>query len=94
MNIGKALRDIRKGKKITQKELAETVGISNTYLSEIENNSRRPSIDILKKISDSLGVNILYLILKSLEENDLKNENKAEFLNKVNSELDNFSFNL
>ena len=94
MNIGNALKNIRKGKKLTQKELANRIGISNTYLSEIESNSRRPSLDVLKNISDALGVNFLYLILKSLEEEDLKNENKADFLSKVNKELDNFSFNL
>lgn len=90
MNIGNALKDIRKGMKISQKELAEKVGISNTYISEIENNSRRPSVDVLKSISDGLGVNFLYLILKSLEEQDLKNENKADFRDKVISELDKF----
>ena len=94
MNIGNALKNIRKGKKLTQKELANRIGISNTYLSEIESNSRRPSLDVLKNISDALGVNFLYLIIKSLEEEDLKNENKADFLSKVNKELDNFSFNL
>lgn len=90
MNIGNALKDIRKGKKLTQKELANKIGISNTYLSEIENNSRKPNIDLVKTIADALDVNFLYLILKSLEAQDLKNENKADFKDKVITELDKF----
>ncbi len=89
MDIGNALKGIRKTKNLTQKELANKIGISNTYLSEIENNTRRPSIDVIKSISDALDINFLYLILKSLEREDLKNENKVDFLNKVNTELDN-----
>ena len=90
MNIGNALKDIRKGMKISQKELAQKAGISNTYISEIENNSRRPGIDVLKSISDALGVNFLYIISKSLEKEDLINEDKENLLNQVNKELDKF----
>lgn len=90
MDIGNALKTIRKSKQLTQKQLADKVGISNTYLSEIENNSRRPSIDVIKTIADALQINFLYLIVKSLEKDDLKHENKLDLLHNVQSELDKF----
>lgn len=88
MNIGHALKEIRKGKGLTQKQLAGKINISNTYLSEIENNTRRPSIEVIKGISDALDIPFVYLILKSLEKEDLKDESKEGFLQKVSQELD------
>ena len=40
---------------ITQKQLAEKSGVSQSNISKIENGSYRPSIPILKRIADGLG---------------------------------------
>lgn len=58
MKIGHKIRDIRISKNITQKELAEAAGISNTYLSDIERMRTSPSIKTLGSIANSLGKDI------------------------------------
>lgn len=51
-----ALVKNRKEKRFTQQEIANRVGISRQYYSEIENNRRKPSVDTAKKIGKLLGV--------------------------------------
>ena len=58
MKLGRKIRDIRVSKNMTQKKLAESAGISNTYLSDIERMRTSPSIKTLLSIADSLGKNI------------------------------------
>jgi transcriptional regulator with XRE-family HTH domain len=49
MNIGIAIRSIRKQLDITQYELADRCNISQTSLSQIENGVKRPSARTIKK---------------------------------------------
>lgn len=50
-----ALRDIRKRKGFTIREVSERSGVSAAYISQIENNQRStPSPDILYKLSEGL----------------------------------------
>ena len=49
MNL-KILKEIRRGKKINQTNLAKSVGITQTYLSLIETNKRNPSIEMVENI--------------------------------------------
>lgn len=53
--LGNNIASIRKKKKITQQELAITIGIERTSLSQIENNAYNPSAETMKKISDVLN---------------------------------------
>jgi len=62
VSIGDNIRKYRKIKNITQKELGETVGISNTYLSDIETGRTNPSIKTLKKIAKGLEINYMELL--------------------------------
>lgn len=56
------IRAWRKYKKIKMKELAEMVGISAAYLSQIENKKRNPTIETLKAIAGVLDLDIEILI--------------------------------
>ena len=56
------IRAWRNYKKIKMKDLAEMVGISSAYLSQIENNKRNPTIETLKAIANFLEVDIEMLI--------------------------------
>ncbi|MDY3359746.1 MAG: helix-turn-helix transcriptional regulator [Clostridium celatum] len=58
MKLGRKIRDIRVSRNMTQKKLAESAGISNTYLSDIERMRTSPSIKTLENIANSLGKNI------------------------------------
>ncbi len=57
MNIGPLIRKSRKEKKLTLKVVAEKAGISEGFLSQIENNVNSPSVDTLIKICNAIGVN-------------------------------------
>lgn len=60
--IGERLRKSRKEKGLTLDVLAAKTGFSKSYLSQIENLKREPSIGTLTKIAYVLGVDALFLI--------------------------------
>jgi len=54
--FGEYLKAVRKRKKISQRELAKTVGVDFTYISKIENDAMpAPSEGTIKKIAVALG---------------------------------------
>lgn len=58
--LGEYIRRVRKSKKITLVQLADKIGLSQPYLSQIENGKRgKENIDpaILNKIANGLGIN-------------------------------------
>lgn len=67
--LGKTIRELRESLKISQKELAERIGISNVVLSRYELDDRKPDYDTLEKIADFFNVTTDYLIGRS----DIKN---------------------
>lgn len=50
--LNRALRLLRTYHQLTQVELAKRLGISNSYLSEIESGEKAPTLDLLDKYSD------------------------------------------
>jgi len=50
--IGEALRLIRVYHDIKASDLAKQLGISSSYLSEIENQKKTPSIELINKYAD------------------------------------------
>lgn len=47
--IGKALQTIREQRNVSQQALAEGIGVTQTYLSLLENGKRMPSIGLIEK---------------------------------------------
>lgn len=58
MNIGESIKNIRKSKGITQKELAERIGITDSAITKYEKGDREPGWETLYKIADVLEVSI------------------------------------
>ncbi len=56
MNLGPALRKARKRRNYTLKTVAEKAGISQGFLSQIENDVSSPSVDTLVNICNAIGV--------------------------------------
>jgi transcriptional regulator with XRE-family HTH domain len=54
--IGSYIREQREQAKISLRQLAQSAGISNPYLSQIERGLRRPSADILQQIAKGLRI--------------------------------------
>jgi transcriptional regulator with XRE-family HTH domain len=56
MKISAKLRELRKNNNLTLKELSQKSGISVSFISDIENSRRNPSIETLKVLAKALGV--------------------------------------
>lgn len=62
---GDKIKKMRLEKGITQKDFASLVGISNSYLSDIEIGRTSPSLKTLLKIAEALDVEIDMFLEKS-----------------------------
>lgn len=78
MDLGNAIKSLRKEMKISRKDLAARCRISVTALYNIENNLSFPSKDTINGICSALGVPVSYLMFYSLTEEDVP-EDKREF---------------
>ncbi len=56
MDIIRALVDARTSQNLTQKELAKRTGINQADISKLENGTRNPSINLLKRLADGMGM--------------------------------------
>lgn len=56
MNVIRAMIDARISQNISQKELAEKTGIAQTEISKLESGKRNPSIRLLQRIADGMGM--------------------------------------
>lgn len=54
--LGKKMREIRKKKEMTQEELAYKAELDFSYINQIENGKRNPSMEAVKRIAQALGV--------------------------------------
>jgi immF control region 10 kDa protein len=62
MNIGDKIKAKRREGGLTQSELADKVGISRNYISDLENGRYIPSVKTLSKIASVLGIDLNFLI--------------------------------
>lgn len=58
MDIIRAMADARIAQNLTQKELAERTGIDQTDISKLENGTRNPSLKLLKRLADGMGMDL------------------------------------
>lgn len=79
MKLGTAIRNLRKAKGMKQAEFASRVGLSQSYLSQVEGNKKEPSVEVLKKVSDLAGVPLPVLLWDSLTGEDVPKEKKEAF---------------
>ena len=60
--IGKAIKEKRKEKNITQAKLADAVGVSQSTIGKYETGDNIPSFEMVKKIAKALGTNAFVLL--------------------------------
>lgn len=53
---GKKLRNVREQRKFTQKEVAESAGITTSYYARIERGEENPTYTVIKNICKALKV--------------------------------------
>lgn len=82
VKIGEFLRELRKGKGLTQEQLAEQFNISRRSVSRWETGSNLPDLDILIEMADYYGVE-LKEILNGERKSEKMNEELKETVLKV-----------
>lgn len=56
--LGKNLKEIRIKKEITQTELAKTLGVDKSFISNIENGKNNPTLSTITNLAKSLEVSV------------------------------------
>jgi XRE family transcriptional regulator, regulator of sulfur utilization len=74
MNLGTSLKLLRKSRNLKQNELCKEIGISTTYMSQVEKGTREPSLQLLRKFSDFYEAPLPVLLWFSLSEKDIADE--------------------
>ena len=81
-NIGTKLKTLRKGRKYTQQELADKLGITRCTVSNYEVGRRTPHLTELKRFAEFYGVDLSYFGVASKDEIfDLLSRAKEVFKN-------------
>ncbi|MFM8331343.1 MAG: helix-turn-helix domain-containing protein [Candidatus Methylumidiphilus sp.] len=62
-NLGEALRLVRSFHDMNQIELAQRLGISRSYLSELESGKKTPSLDLLDNYAKTFEIPTSYLLM-------------------------------
>ena len=62
MNMGEKLKSLRIEKKLTQKQVADRIGLAISAVSSYESGTRYPSYDVLVKLAYIFHVSTDYLI--------------------------------
>ncbi len=56
MDVIRAIVEARTSQNLTQKELAERTGINQADISKLENGTRNPSVNLLKRLAEGMGM--------------------------------------
>ena len=77
MNLGKRLQDLREAKGLTRYRITQITGISGEHIKGIEEGTRQPTIETLKKMIEPLGITLA----------ELFNEGESTFLSEKERQL-------
>ena len=58
LDVIRAMVDARNSVNMTQKEVSERTGISQADISKIENGTRNPSLNLLKRLAEGMGMTL------------------------------------
>lgn len=88
--LNKALKLIRSYHDLSQSDLANDIGISNSYLSEIESGKKTPSLDLLKRYSDKFDIPVSSILFfsETVDNDKLTEKMRLAFAKKIVSILE------
>ena len=91
VKIGKFIGDARRKKNITQKEMAEKLGVTDKTVSRWENGHYLPDISLWKELCEMLDISILDLMNGEKKERDKKEMEDSIFntIKTTNKRVDN-----
>jgi transcriptional regulator with XRE-family HTH domain len=58
LDVIRAIVEARTSQNITQKELSERTGINQADISKLENGTRNPSVNLLKRLAEGMGMTL------------------------------------
>ncbi len=61
--LGSAIKDARDGARMTQRELASAVGVKASHVAYMENGHRKPSISLINRLAETLGLSAKELLI-------------------------------
>jgi transcriptional regulator with XRE-family HTH domain len=72
--LGHYLRELRRRKRISLRQVQQETGASGSYLSQVEQGKRHPSGDLLRKIAPTYGASVKDLLTMAgyLDEPEVK----------------------
>lgn len=73
-------KECRQKKRFRLNDVAKDIGISPAYLSRIENAKANASLEVLQKLADYYGENLLFYIKDSGKNNHLVHSNEGEII--------------
>ena len=82
MDVIRALVNARTSQNLTQKELAERTGIHQADISKLENGTRNPSVNLLKRLAE--GMDMVLKIEFVPKKHKTFEERRAEYDGKIN----------
>ena len=89
MSIGISIRNIRKERtpKLNQSEFAKLIGITQSYLSQIETGAKTPNISVLETISKEFEIPLPIIFWLGISEEDIA-EHKREYFRFLKPTID------
>ena len=78
--IGARIRQYREANNLTQKQLAEKIGVSNSRISNWEQGINRPDVDLLSVICTALSVSPSELLDVRLDNDELSDHERQIIL--------------
>ena len=62
--LGEELRKAREAAGLTQEQLSFDAELDRTYISQLENNKKSPTLDVLFRLGDALQISVSELIAR------------------------------
>ena len=81
MEIGTRIKKFRKKSALTIKGLSDKVGVSQSYISQLENDKVNPSLGTLKKIANALNINMIDFFERDRDDDNIivRREERIDF---------------
>ena len=64
VTLAENIKAFRKGKRLSQEELAEQCGLHRTYIGSVERHERNVTLSTLEVLSETLGLTVPELLTK------------------------------
>jgi len=83
MTLGEKLKKLRKEKNWSQQYLSDQLGVHTKHISRYENNVNKPSLEMLRKLSDLFNVSVDYLVNEEASNINFKDKELEKYFEKV-----------